>query len=102
MPQITARIDITSNLALSNPKTPEELATTINSILTAPQNQDDPATIRLNVAKNLASVIDAYVQYQIGARLKIILTSLNTGGGTLERPIPIAKGPDFDYFSRTS
>jgi len=95
-------LDKSINLAQSNPRTPEELALTINSILTAPENQDNPEEIRLNVAKNLATVIDSYVQYQIGARLVMILTSLNTGGGSLESPIPVTKGPDFDYFSRTS
>lgn len=90
------------NLARSNPRTPEELALTIDSILTAPPNQDDPTAVRLNVAKNLASVIDSYVQYQIGARLVTILTALNAGGGSVDRPVPVTRGPDFDYFSRTS
>lgn len=88
------------NLARSNPRTPEELALTIDSILTAPPNQDDPNAIRLNVAKNLANVIDSYVQYQIGARLVTILTALNAGSA--DRPVPVTRGPDFDYFSRTS
>ena len=81
----------------------KELAQEIDKLL---QSQGDVRTLeeavraRQHLSEALAEKIDAYVQYQIGARLQGILSALTISNvnGT---PTPLTPGPGFESLTRT-
>lgn len=81
-----------------------ELAEEIDQLL---QSQGDVKTLeqavraRERLSEALADKIDAYVQYQIGVRLKGILTAISVPTVSGETPTPLTPGPGFESLTRT-
>lgn len=79
-----------------------ELAEEIEQMLQASgevKNLQEAAQARTRLAQNLATKIDAYVQYQIGLRLEGILTAIGTPSGDTN-VVPLVRGAGFDALTR--
>lgn len=90
-------------MALTNKN---DLSKAIDDLLAASASQkvqsaEDATQARQKLSSDLAGIIDAYVQYQLGDRLSKIMTSVSSQDST-GNASPLAKGQDYDTFTRTS